>query len=1134
MMKPKPFKEAKVYMSRNLVAPEIFDALLDALKLNGAEVELCCDPSRTGPNDFHVISSSDHEKFEDLRAKGCNLLGPQCVLSCAKENRALPKQGFTCCLAMDGVKVIASGFDVDEKFKIEKLVTAMGGVLQTKATLDVSFVIVKNVLAAKYKWALNILKKPIVTVNWLYQCWNEHRVVPQESYKVLPFSGLMICVTRIPADERKEMEKLIVQNGGKYSPELTKKCTHLICDISFTIYFLNFPYTPEGDKFKVAKRWGHIHIINRKWFDQSMARRACLNEESYTVQDSSVSSKKTVMGSLTKQHSQVKVIGNALPAPSSMATESNLLSVSCTGFADQDLEATCSQSMPSMYMDAPVVSKDGAIEAPTAQTRNESNSDVCVANDSQSEDNDLYLSDCRIVLVGFEASEMRKLVNMVRRGGGSRYVSYNNGLTHIVVGTLSEADKREVRSLASLGIIQVVKSTWLEDCDRERREISILQRHVAYDLLLPKESAWSTKGAPLCRNNLNQGKESSVRHSLSSDEMLRSTNSGIGMPLSLEENREERAEIHMKRESSLEATAVPSQQNLLSALSDENKTQLRTKEDFRVQSLQNMKLSTVFRGKIFRFSNSFPEDRRAEIVQWVNQGRGEVVNDDAKQNVHFTIECHSVIPKSADASETTYDGCLLDVGSHILYSPLHCQTPLPGFERFRFCVSQYEEKDRLLLRNLCFVLGAKFMEKLTKKVTHLLCKFAGGLKYEAACKWGIPSITSEWIYECVRQNEVVSLDPFSPKEVTTHDREAGLCTVSQFPMQAVQMSSADEPSQFINPLGGLQSTSPQTMVHKIDDITRSDNLGDEANQTSAHNKRARISEDEDHDALPGVHLKDPHRNINYNGDSMSKDNGEVPHIGSDVAAVIEDLVEQTSKVQDLKSPERTLKKNDIQNPFNSKGVRSGIYEPFSETQTESQVVSYEEDLSGRQKIIDRAKSEAACLEKPHAITALPMPSPTITTPSSVPASDNLPAIASQNPTDTGLPIELDAKDNLPREDKGAKTVTKEPNDEFTEAKQQLHFRPERAKKQPSWMRDYATCKVYHQPSSALDSPQQRRTQPPNQKLYHSFVTAKPSLSSIQPTIRFIRFQRAHLSNQHPQSQPKPLPGVRILGGFCWR
>ena len=58
--------------------------------------------------------------------------------------------------------------------------------------------------------------------------------------------------------------------------------------------------------------------------------------------------------------------------------------------------------------------------------------------------------------------------------------------------------------------------------------------------------------------------------------------------------------------------------------------------------------------------------------------------------------------------------------------------------------------------------------------------------------------------------------------------------------------------------------------------------------------------------------------------------------------------------------------------------------------------------------------------------------------------------------DTGLSIELDAKDNLPREDEGAKTVTKEPNDEFTEATQQLHFRPERVKKPPSWMKDYAT------------------------------------------------------------------------------
>lgn len=97
------------------------------------------------------------------------------------------------------------------------------------------------------------------------------------------------------------------------------------------------------------------------------------------------------------------------------------------------------------------------------------------------------------------------------------------------------------------------------------------------------------------------------------------------------------------------------------------------------------------------------------------------------------------------------DGCLWDTNGHILYSPLPCCVPLSGFENIRFCVSQYEDKDRVLLRNLCFVLGAKFVEKLTKKVTHLICKFSNGPKYEAACKWGIHSTTAEWIYECVRQ-----------------------------------------------------------------------------------------------------------------------------------------------------------------------------------------------------------------------------------------------------------------------------------------------------------------------------------------------------------------------------------------------
>lgn len=141
---------------------------------------------------------------------------------------------------------------------------------------------------------------------------------------------------------------------------------------------------------------------------------------------------------MTRKPSQNQDVRNSSHPASSTASESTFISFPCTELADQDIDATLSQSISSPFVDAPELSRNGDKEDPTAQGTNESNPDGCVANDSQSDDDHLYLSECRISLVGFEPSELRKLVNMVRRGGGSRYVALNNKLTHIVVGTLSE------------------------------------------------------------------------------------------------------------------------------------------------------------------------------------------------------------------------------------------------------------------------------------------------------------------------------------------------------------------------------------------------------------------------------------------------------------------------------------------------------------------------------------------------------------------------------------------------------------------------------------------------------------------------------------------------------------------------
>ncbi|KAH1204406.1 DNA topoisomerase 2-binding protein 1-A [Glycine max] len=1067
MLKTKPFQGANVFMSRNLVPPEVFDKLHDAVKDNGAQIHLCCDPSRNGPNDYHIISSSKHEKFDDLKSKGCKLLGPICVLSCAKGGRPLPKQGFTCCLAMDGVKVLASGFDTDEKMgtasninhnnvggmsraldsvlltpnqersshspispssfntefygveedahweiardlglsfaelwnaanayesmlrqkarvnwikegdrnsayfhkiinyrrrhnaiqgltidgmwiqepssvkneafnhfkerfseqnlnrptldgvKIEELVAEMGGVLHTKASLDLNFVVVKNVLAAKYKWALNILKKPIVTYEWLKQCSDEHRVVPQESYKVLPFSGLKICVTGIPA----------------------------------------------GDKYKVAKRWGHIHIVTRKWFDQSIARKACLNEELFAVQHGSVSSHK-VTRDLTMQHSQEKDFGKLHSAASSGATDSNVQVFSCAEFMDRDLEATQSEHMSSVS-NVPLFAKEADSEPLPLQTCSELNFDGAVANDSESDDNDLYLSECRILLVGFEACEMRKLVNMVRKGGGSRYMSFNDKLTHIVIGNPTEMEKKDVRSLAALGVIYVVKTAWLEDCDREKKQVPVLRRHIAYDLLYPK-----AKGAVTGSMSMDHAKISSFH------QRLHQVDFEIVKPESLEKRKEEKKDMGINGHSFSEAIGRTMLQNQLpdNKLSSQRMTQHNS-------SVQYTKSAN-----------------RGEVVQWITQGGGEIISGQTKQSTYYTIECHGVTPTLTRDSKSLYisshwirscleAGSLLDVDSHILYSPLPCRVPLPGFESFRFCFSQYDEKDRNLLRNLCFHLGAKYGEKLTKKVTHLLCKFTNGPKYEAACKWGIQSVTSEWIFECVKQNGVVAIDQFLPKEVTAQDRDAGICTVSQFPTQAVQMIS-DLPSQLSSQSQTLRGTTNKNVSCGVDNHETSFRI------PSNYSKKARLVEEpclsnkKPSASNSGIHADDK----NFSKDNMLIDAGEAFHAVPDVAAAIEDLLEQTSKMHDQRSPaqtgcersiypsDRSVLSEDNSNPHTVFGLskhwlnrsgrkddngeasqdrRAGIYDGFSETQTESQVVSYEEDLSGRQMLIDRVRTRSS-------------------------------------------------------------------------------------------------------------------------------------------------------------------------------
>jgi topoisomerase (DNA) II binding protein 1 len=159
---------------------------------------------------------------------------------------------------MEGVGVLATGFSAEEKELIEWLVSSMCGNLQHQTSLNLDYVIAKNVLATKYKWAWSVLRKPIVSHEWLKHCAAQHRLVPYDPFRLPALAGLKICATGIAFGAgREEIQMGARENGATYSADLTMDCTHLIAQI------------PEGAKYRAATDWG-LKVVSQSWFWQSL------------------------------------------------------------------------------------------------------------------------------------------------------------------------------------------------------------------------------------------------------------------------------------------------------------------------------------------------------------------------------------------------------------------------------------------------------------------------------------------------------------------------------------------------------------------------------------------------------------------------------------------------------------------------------------------------------------------------------------------------------------------------------------------------------------------------------------------------------------------------------------------------
>eukprot|EP00850_Spirogloea_muscicola_P000664 SM000002S05744 [mRNA] locus=s2:1902052:1908507:- [translate_table: standard] len=400
---------------------------------------------------------------------------------------------------------------------------------------------------------------------------------------------------------------------------------------------------------------------------------------------------------------------------------------------------------------------------------------------------------------------------MVRRGGGTRHVEHNAAVTYVVVGKILEREAKRVKAIMAGGGAEVVWSSWLRECDESCARLPVEARHRVPEIVASGRSLWSDGGG----SNGNDCaavvlvKESS--RSASGSGRAGDSGAGVGSPL-------------------------------------------------RPLAMEGDVFNTVFAGLTFAFSCTFPHEQashcprllpppcschhrlqrlrpclgggggaqKAEVKAQVLQGSGTIHSERCASAAPDFLICPHGQPPPADAAgplcvSLHWEEWLHDAGAHVLFRPVHQLGPLPGLGgAAKLCFSQYGAAELSRAKFLCKdVLHAKWTEKLSRQVTHLVVPTRSGEKYLTALKWGLKIVTIEWLYACTRENKLLLLDGFQPRELLPAEREGRMLALTQNPTQAARLAAGSagdlgsqwEPESTLDPAAGPP---PATLANELD------------------------------------------------------------------------------------------------------------------------------------------------------------------------------------------------------------------------------------------------------------------------------------------------------------------------------
>ena len=232
--------------------------------------------------DVFVLSEFVGPTFDFLRQCKCTVIGPQCLLVSVHKGELpeVPAPVFS--VAMRGLVITTTGCTAQEKKEIQEKIQFMGGIYSSAFLGTVTHLIVKSVADFSRKFKVAIQKDiPVMIPKWVDAVWNASLKESVNGtdptfarYACLPFQGLVICVSQIPAKERKALKKLIKANGGHYSGQLEMGKTNFLIATS-----------ADGEKYTYARRW-KIRCLKPEWIHASVNKGYAVSPENFIVEKS--------------------------------------------------------------------------------------------------------------------------------------------------------------------------------------------------------------------------------------------------------------------------------------------------------------------------------------------------------------------------------------------------------------------------------------------------------------------------------------------------------------------------------------------------------------------------------------------------------------------------------------------------------------------------------------------------------------------------------------------------------------------------------------------------------------------------------------------------------------------------------